>query len=111
MGVIPASINIGKAIRGGVKVTVGSDLTGMTAPSYLAREFAMLMEAGMTPMQAIQAGTRVNAELLGWDDRLGTIEPGMLADIIAVGKNPLDDISALEEVVFVMLNGEVIKQP
>ncbi len=103
--------NIGKAIRAGVKVTVGSDLAGMTAPSYPAREFAMLVEAGMTPMQAIQAGTRVNAELLGWDDRLGTIEPGKLADIIAVSEDPLADISALERVVFVMLNGKVIKQP
>ncbi|MCZ6620215.1 MAG: amidohydrolase family protein [Gammaproteobacteria bacterium] len=103
--------NIGKAIRAGVKVTVGSDLAGMTAPSYPAREFAMLIEAGMTPMQAIQAGTRVNAELLGWEDRLGTIEVGKLADIIAVGNDPLNDITALERVVFVMLNGEVVKQP
>jgi len=103
--------NIGKAIRAGVKVTVGTDLAGMANPSYLAREFAMLIEAGMTPMQAIQAGTRVNAELFGWDDRLGTIEPGRLADIIAVEGDPLTDISALERVVFVMLNGEVVKQP
>lgn len=102
---------IGKAIRAGVKVTVGSDLAGMVPPSYLAREFAMLIEAGMTPMQAIQAGTRVNAELLGRDDRLGTIEPGKLADIIAVRGDPLADISELERVIFVMKNGEIIKQP
>ena len=48
------------------------------------RELAVLVEAGMTPMQAIQAGTRVGAELLRWDDRLGTVEAGKLADLIAV---------------------------
>ena len=53
----------------------------------------------------------MNAELLGWEDRLGTIEVGKLADIIAVENDPLNDITALERVVFVMLNGEVVKQP
>ena len=101
--------NIGRAIRAGVKVTVGTDIAGITRPSYLAREFATLIEAGMTPMQAIQAGTRVNAELLGWDERLGTIEPGKLADIIAVLNDPLEDISELERVIFVMQNGIVVK--
>ena len=104
-------MNIGKAISAGVKVTVGSDLAGMVPASYLAREFAMLIEAGMTPMQAIQAGTRVNAELLGREDRLGTIEPGKLADIIAVRGDPLEDISELERVIFVMKNGQIIRRP
>lgn len=94
-----------------VFVTVGSDIAGMALPSYPAREFATLIAAGMTPMQAIQAGTRVNAELLGWDDRLGTIEPGKLADIIAVRDDPLTDIAELERVIFVMLNGEVVVKP
>ena len=102
---------IGKAIRAGVKVTVGTDLTGMVPATQLAREFATLVEAGMTPMQAIQAGTRVNAELLGWDERLGTLETGMLADIIAVAGDPSKDISELERVIFVMKDGAVIKQP
>lgn len=62
-------------------------------------------------MQAIQADTRVNAELLTWDDRIGTIEPGKLADIIAVRGDPLTDISELERVVFVMKGGEILKQP
>ncbi len=75
--------NIGAAIRAGVKVAVGSDFGGYD-PLINAREFASLVEAGMTPMQAIQAGTRVGAELLGWEDRVGTIEPGKLADIVAV---------------------------
>jgi imidazolonepropionase-like amidohydrolase len=102
--------NIGAAIRAGVKVAVGSDFGGYD-PLINAREFASLVEAGMTPMQAIQAGTRVGAELLGWEDRVGTIEPGMLADIIAVSGDPLEDLSELERVIFVMKGGAVVKAP
>jgi len=102
--------NIGAAIRAGVKVAVGSDFGGYD-PLINAREFASLVEAGMTPMQAIQAGTRVGAELLQWEDRVGTIEPGKLADIIAVAGDPLEDLSELERVIFVMKGGEVVKAP
>lgn len=100
--------NIARAIGAGVRVTVGSDFSCENA-RLNAREFGSLMEAGMTAMQAIKAGTIANAELFGWEDRLGTIEPGKLADIIAVSGNPLEDIAALEEVVFVMKGGEVVK--
>lgn len=100
--------NIGRAIDAGAKVTVGSDFSCIDA-QLNTREFGSLVEAGMTPMQAIKAGTSLNAELMGWEDRLGTIEPGKLADIIAVPRNPLDDITALEEVVFVMKGGEVVR--
>ena len=100
---------IGEAIRAGVKVVVGSDFGGFDA-TINAREFACLVEAGMTPMQAIQAGTRVGAELLGWDDRIGTVEPGKLADLVAVDGDPLADISALERVRFVMLGGKVVRR-
>jgi imidazolonepropionase-like amidohydrolase len=62
----------------------------------------------MTPMQAIQAATRVNSELLGWQDDVGTIEPGKLADIIAVPGNPLQDLSTLENVSFVMIGGRMV---
>jgi imidazolonepropionase-like amidohydrolase len=99
---------VGKAIRAGVKVGVGTDWVGFPVRQG-AREFACLIEAGMTPMQALQAGTRVNAELLGWDDRLGTLEPGKLADLIAVPGDPLADITLLERVSFVMLGGEVVR--
>ena len=102
--------NIGAAIRAGVKVTVGSDFGGYD-PLINAREFASLAEAGMTPMQAIQAGTRVAAELLEWEDRVGTLEAGKLADIIAVSGDPLEDLSELERVIFVMKGGEVVKAP
>ena len=60
-------------------------------------------------MQAIQAATRTNSELLGWDDRIGTLEPGKLADIVAVPGDPLSDLSLLERVSFVMLGGEVVE--
>jgi imidazolonepropionase-like amidohydrolase len=62
-------------------------------------------------MQAIQAGTSVAAEMLGWEDRVGTLKAGRLADIIAVSGNPLEDISALERPQFVMLGGKVVRYP
>lgn len=103
---------IGKAHQRGVKVAVGVDLGGYHYdPSFSVREIKVLMEAGLTPMEAIQAGTRVGAELLQWEDRVGTLVPGMLADIIAVPGNPLQDMSALERVSFVMKDGAIIKQP
>jgi imidazolonepropionase-like amidohydrolase len=77
---------------------------------HFVGEFAVLVEAGLTPMEAIQAGTRIAAELLLWD-KLGTIEEGQLADVIAVPGNPLDDITALENVGFVMIDGNVVKRP
>ena len=100
---------IGKAYNAGVKITVGSDLCGYAIQSHVcAREFATLIEAGLSPMDAIKAGTIVGAELLHWDDKLGSIEANKLADIIAVSGNPLEDISALENPVFVMKDGEII---
>jgi imidazolonepropionase-like amidohydrolase len=101
---------LGAAIRAGVRVGVGTDYVGFPVREG-AREFALLVEAGMTPMQAIQAGTRVNAELLGWADRVGTLEVGKLADIVAVAGDPLADLSELERVSFVMLGGALIRSP
>jgi imidazolonepropionase-like amidohydrolase len=103
---------IGRAHKAGVKICVGIDLGGyMTDPTVYVREMAVLVEAGFTPMEAIQAGTRVGAELLRWDDRLGTVEKGKLADLVAVPGNPLDDMQALEKVAFVMVGGRVVKTP
>ena len=103
---------VGRAHKAGVKVVIGLDMgAGAADTSVYAREFAVFVEAGISPMDAIQAGTRVAAELLGWDDRLGTIERDKLADIIAVPGNPLTDISALEHVSFVMVGGKIVKQP
>jgi imidazolonepropionase-like amidohydrolase len=103
---------VGRAHKQGVKVAVGVDLGGyMTDPVVFVREMAVLVEAGLTPMQAIQSGTRIGAELLRWDDRLGTVQTGKLADLIAVDGNPLDDMKALERVEFVMIGGKVVKAP
>lgn len=97
-----------RAVNAGVKIGLGTDDVGFP-PSACAKEFASLIEIGMTAMQAIQAGTKVNAELLQNKD-IGTIEPGKYADIIAVAKDPLQDISELERVKFVMLGGKIIKE-
>lgn len=103
---------IGKAHKAGVKIVIGLDLgAGAADPSVYAREFAVFVEAGISPMDAIKAGTSVAAELLGWDERLGTIEQGKEADIIAVPGNPLSDISALEQVSLVMIGGKLIRRP
>ncbi len=99
---------IGKALRAGVRVVVGTDYVGFPV-SQGVRELRLLVEAGMTPMQAIQAGTSVNAELLGWQERLGSVEVGKLADVIAVPGDPLRDLSVLERVSFVMKDGRVIR--
>jgi len=100
---------IRRAHAAGVKVVVGLDLGSYGVdPEVYAREFAVFVEAGIAPMDAIKAGTSVAAELMGWDD-LGTIEQGKRADIIAVPGNPLDDISELERVSLVMLGGRILK--
>ncbi len=101
---------IGDAIKAGVKIGVGSDFGGFP-PELNAHEFVSLVKAGMTPMQAIQAGTRVGAEVLRWDDRLGTIEAGKLADLVAVPGDPLRDISEMQHVSFVMIGGKIVKRP
>jgi len=102
---------IGRAQKLGVKITVGIDLGGYGVdPTVYAREFAVLHEAGMTPMEAIQAGTRVNAELLRWDDRLGTIEAGKLADIVVLDRDimTVPERRILDtEVVYTIVGGKV----
>lgn len=101
-----------RAHRAGVRIAVGLDMGSYHIdPAVYAREFAVLVEAGLTPMAAIQAGTRVPAEMMRWDDRLGTLEKGKLADVIAVPGNPLADIHVLERVSLVMKGGQVLKRP
>src|SRR5581483_2654529 len=101
-----------RALRKGVKIALGTDAGGFPWDAINeAKEFEYETRFGMTPMQAIQSGTRVAAELLGMSDQIGTLEPGKLADIVAVPGNPLQDITALERVGFVMKNGEVYKRP
>jgi imidazolonepropionase-like amidohydrolase len=68
-----------------------------------------MVAAGMTPMQALVAGTKSAAELLGWQKDVGTLEPGRYADIVAVAGDPLTDIRVLQRVAFVMKGGAVVK--
>jgi imidazolonepropionase-like amidohydrolase len=69
-----------------------------------------MVKFGMTPLAAIQAGTINGAKLLAWQDQIGALKPGYLADIVAVPGNPLDDITALQKVSFVMKNGVIYRQ-
>ena len=95
-------------VKKGLKIGVGTDYIGWPA-NYSAREFGELIKIGMSPMQAIQAGTIVNAQLLNKDKEIGSIEIGKFADIIAVKGDPLKDISELQRVKFVMMGGKVVK--
>ena len=103
---------VGEAHRRGVKIAAGVDLGGYHhEPTESVRELAALMKAGLSSMDAIKAATAVGAELLMMQDQIGTIQPGLLADIIAVSGDPLQDISTLEQVLFVMKDGKVIVKP
>jgi imidazolonepropionase-like amidohydrolase len=97
-----------KAIKAGVRIAYGTD-AGVFPHGMNAADFPLLVELGMTPMQAIQSATIYAADLLGWSDRIGSIEPGRLADIIAVKGDPLKDVKLLEDVAFVMKGGQVVK--
>lgn len=96
-----------RAIRGGVKVAFGTD-SGVSKHGDNAKEFALMVRAGMTPAQAIRSATVVAAEALG-DATVGTLRPGMAADLIAVTGSPLEDVTRLERVDFVMRRGVVAK--
>jgi imidazolonepropionase-like amidohydrolase len=99
-----------KALKKNVKIALGTDAGGFDWKQVNeAEEFVYYVSYGMTPMQAIRAGTIVPAELLGWSDRIGTIEPGKVADIVAVSGDPLKDITELKRVKFVMKGGVTYK--
>lgn len=99
-----------KALKKGVKIVLGTDAGGFDWKALnQAEEFKYYVAYGMTPMQAIRTGTSEAAELLGWSDKMGTIEPGKWADIVAVSGDPLKDITELERVKFVMKGGVVYK--
>jgi imidazolonepropionase-like amidohydrolase len=97
-----------KAFAAGVKVAFGTD-SGVSRHGDNATEFAMMVKAGMSPMQALRAATVNAAEALGRSASIGTIEPGKDADIIAVAGSPLEDVTRMERVDFVMRHGVVHK--
>jgi imidazolonepropionase-like amidohydrolase len=100
--------NFKRAIAAGVKVAYGTD-AGVYPHGGNGKQFRYMVEWGMTPMQALQTATVNAADLLGWQDRVGTIAPGKLADIVGVAADPLKDAAALEKVAFVMKGGVVVK--
>jgi len=107
--VMPAARkNVARAFAAGVKVGFGTD-AAVYPHGLNAHEFAVMVRLGLTPLQAIQAATINDADLLGWSDKVGTIEAGKWADIVAVDGDPLADVSMLERVKFVMKGGEVVK--
>jgi imidazolonepropionase-like amidohydrolase len=120
MGMLPESIEkekgVGKlqresftrAVKAGARMAFGTD-GGVYPHGSNAKQFALMVRYGMTPMQAIRSATLDAAELLGWTDKVGSIEPGKLADLIAVRGDPLTDIRVLEDVGFVMKGGVVVK--
>ncbi|HEY3221933.1 MAG TPA: amidohydrolase family protein [Gemmatimonadales bacterium] len=112
-GVWPALVNLerrafGRALRRGVKIALGTDVGGFPWTEInQAKEFEYYVQYGMTPLQAIQSGTSVAAALLGQEQNVGAIAPGLYADIIAVAGDPTRDITELQRVKFVMKGGTV----
>jgi imidazolonepropionase-like amidohydrolase len=97
------------AVESGVPIVFGTD-AGVIPHGSNALEFPAMLRLGMSPLEAIRSATSRAARMIGWDSRLGSLRPGMLADLIAVPGNPLADISALSRVSFVMKGGVVVSQ-
>lgn len=116
--IVPKALDIGprlqdtfaRAYKKGVKIAFGTD-AGVFVHGMNAREFELMVEAGMPPLKAIQCATIEAARLLKVEDELGSIAPHKLADIIAVEGNPLENISRMKEVVFIMKDGQIFKLP
>lgn len=103
-----------RAVKAGVPIAAGSDMyiaLGMPQGTAARRVLFAYLKAGLTPAQVLQAATLNDARLLGMENEVGVIKPKAFADIIAVNGNPLDDLSAIERVVWVMKNGTVYKAP
>lgn len=99
-----------RALELGVPIAFGTD-SGVIRHGENGRQFATYVRNGFTPLAAIRSATVNAAELLGWQDRVGSLEPTKFADVIAVRENPLEKIETLENVMFVMKGGRVFKQP
>lgn len=100
--------NFARAYKAGVRMAFGTD-GGVYPHGDNAKQFAYMVKFGMTPLVAIQAATISAADLLGWSDRVGAIEPGKFGDLIAVDGDPLSDVTILEHVKFVMKGGQVVR--
>ena len=101
--------NLRSAHEAGVKIAFGTDTFGMSNHGENAQEFALLVGAGMPPMEAIKAATWNAADLIGDTKDIGSVQAGRYADIIAVAGDPLADVTVLEHVAFVMKGGAIYK--
>lgn len=101
--------NFGRAYKKGVKIAFGTD-AGVFPHGENAREFGYMVEGGMPAIEALLCAMQNNADLLGMGDKIGSIEAGKLADIVAVDENPVNNIKTMEKVTFVMKDGVVYKQ-
>lgn len=105
------SESVSKAHQAGVKIAMGTD-AGVMAHGTNLRELGLMVNIGMTPMEAIVATTKTASACLGWEDQVGTIEAGKLADIVITKTNPLQDIRSLENqenILVVMKEGKIVK--
>jgi imidazolonepropionase-like amidohydrolase len=100
--------NFRKAFKAGVKCAFGTD-AGVYPHGWNAKQFAKLVEWGMTPMQAVQAATTSAADLIGWKTKVGQLAPGFFADLVAVKGDPMKDVTVLEKTDFVMKGGAIYK--
>jgi imidazolonepropionase-like amidohydrolase len=101
--------DFGKQVAAGVPMAVGSDV-GPFPHGTQARELVLMVKYGMSPLAVLRADLLNGAKLLGWDGQIGALEPGYCADIVAVSGDPLEDISAVQNVSFVMKDGVVYRK-
>ena len=99
-----------KAVAAGVRCAFGTD-SGVYPHGDNAKQLLAMVRYGMTPMQALQSATIVAAELMGWDDRVGSLEPGKLADVAAAHGDATEDLTSWCGVDFVMKGGQVVRGP
>ena len=101
-----AGASFARALQAGLPIPFGTD-AGVFAHGQNAREFSVRVRNGESPGNAIVSATRIAAEAMGWSDRVGTIRPDRFADLIAVSADPLEDITELQRVKFVMKGGVI----